>query len=174
MTWRFPGSPTLYKLMAYKDEYEVARLFLKPRFAAEIAATFAKPTWVVNHLQPPLARRLGRDRKIPVGPWFRPAFRVLRTARRVRGTPLDPFARQASRVEERALIARYQALVAEVLAGLLPSNHVVAVELAELPDLICGYEQVKHASVERAKARAAELLEPLHRPRLPVVAAGAP
>jgi indolepyruvate ferredoxin oxidoreductase len=164
----------LYKLMAYKDEYEVARLFLKPSFATEIAATFAKPARVVNHLQPPLARRAGRNRKIAVGPWFRPAFRVLRMARRLRATPLDPFARQASRVEERALIAWYQALVAEVLAELRPSNYAVAVELAELPDLIRGYEQVKHAGAESAQARAAELLEQLHRPRLPLMTTGAP
>jgi indolepyruvate ferredoxin oxidoreductase len=160
--------------MAYKDEYEVARLFLKPRFAAEIAAAFAQPTRVVNHLQPPLARRLGRNRKIAVGPWFRPAFRVLRRARRLRGTPLDPFARQASRVEERALIAWYQELVTGVLADLRPLNHAVAVELTELPDLIRGYEQVKHAGAEAAKARATELLEQLRRPRLPVMATGAP
>jgi indolepyruvate ferredoxin oxidoreductase len=163
----------LYKLMAYKDEYEVARLFLKPRFAAEIAATFAKPTRVANHLQPPLARRLGRSRKIAVGPWFRPAFRVLRMARRLRATPLDPFARQASRVEERALIAWYQALVTSVLDELRPSNYAVALELTELPDLIRGYERVKHASAEAAQTRAAELLEQLYRPRLPLMT-GAP
>jgi indolepyruvate ferredoxin oxidoreductase len=164
----------LYKLMAYKDEYEVARLFLKPRFADEIAATFAQPTRVVNHLQPPLARRLGRNRKIAVGPWFRPAFRVLRAARRLRGTTWDPFARQASRVEERALLAWYQELVDGVLADLRPSNHAVAIELAELPDLIRGYEQVKHVGAEAAKARATELIEQLHRPRIPVMTAGAP
>jgi indolepyruvate ferredoxin oxidoreductase len=164
----------LYKLMAYKDEYEVARLFLKPRFADEIAATFAQPTRVLNHLQPPLARRLGRNRKIAVGPWFRPAFRVLRLVRGVRGTPLDLFARQASRVEERALIAWYQELVAEVLAELRPANHGIAVELTDLPDLIRGYEQVKHAGAEIAQAKAVELLERLHRPRLPVMATGRP
>jgi indolepyruvate ferredoxin oxidoreductase len=164
----------LYKLMAYKDEYEVARLFLKPRFAAEIAATFAQPTRVVNQLQPPLARRLGRNRKIAVGPWFRPAFLMLRMARRLRGTPLDPFARQASRTEERALIAWYQTLVDEVLAELKPSNHAVAVELAELPDLIRGYEQVKHAGAEAAKEKGTGLLEQLRRPRLPLMTTSAP
>jgi indolepyruvate ferredoxin oxidoreductase len=160
----------LYKLMAYKDEYEVARLFLKPRFGAEITATFAEPTRVVNHLQPPLARRLGRNRKIAVGPWFRPAFRVLRMARRLRATPLDPFARQASRVEERTLIDWYQALLADVLTELRPANHAVAIELAGLPDGIRGYEQVKHAGAEAAKAKAAELAEQLRKPRLPLLA----
>lgn len=163
----------LYKLMAYKDEYEVARLFLKPSFTAEIAATFAEPVRVTNHLLPPLARRLGRGRKITVGPWFRPGFRVLRMARRLRGTPLDPFARQASRVEERALITWYQELLDEVLAELRPSNHAAAVALAEVPDLIRGYEQVKHAGAEAAKVRAAEYLEQMHRPRLPLLTTGA-
>jgi len=65
------ANPQLYKLMAYKDEYEVARLYLKPDFAEQISATFTDPVKVVNHLQPPAARRFGA-RKIPVGPWFRP------------------------------------------------------------------------------------------------------
>jgi indolepyruvate ferredoxin oxidoreductase len=124
----------------------------------------------VNHLQPPLARRLGRNRKIAVGPWFRPAFRVLRMARRLRATPLDPFARQASRVEERTLIDWYQALLADVLTELRPANHAVAIELAGLPDGIRGYEQVKHAGAEAAKAKAAELAEQLRKPRLPLLA----
>jgi indolepyruvate ferredoxin oxidoreductase len=159
----------LYKLMAYKDEYEVARLFLTRRFTEEIAATFVKPVRVVNHLQPPLARRLGRDRKIAVGPWFRPAFRVLRMARGLRATRLDPFARQASRVEERALVDWYRNLVDDALAELRPANHAIAVELASLPDRIRGYEQVKHEGAQIAKARATELAEQLRKPRLPLL-----
>ncbi len=159
----------LYKLMAYKDEYEVARLFLKHRFTDEIAATFVKPVRVVNHLQPPIARRFGRDRKITVGPWFRPAFQVLRMAHRLRATRLDPFARQVSRVEERALVAWYLNLVADVLTELRPANHAIAVELASLPDRIRGYEQVKHEGARIAKAAAAELAEQLRRPRLPLL-----
>jgi indolepyruvate ferredoxin oxidoreductase len=159
----------LYKLMAYKDEYEVARLFLKRRFTDEIAATFVKPVRVVNHLRPPLARRLGRDRKIAVGPWFRPAFLVLRMARGLRATRLDPFARQASRVEERALIDWYRNLVDDVLAELRPANHAIAVEMASLPDRIRGYEQVKHEGAQIAKARATELAEQQRKPRLPLL-----
>jgi indolepyruvate ferredoxin oxidoreductase len=159
----------LYKLMAYKDEYEVARLFLKRRFTDEIAATFTKPVRVVNHLQPPLTRRLGREHKLAVGPWFRPAFRLLRMARGLRTGPLDPFARQASRIEERSLIDWYRDLMDDVLAELRPANHAVAVELAELPDRIRGYEGVKHEGAEAAKARATELVERLRRPRLPLL-----
>jgi indolepyruvate ferredoxin oxidoreductase len=159
----------LYKLMAYKDEYEVARLFLKHRFTDEIAATFVKPTRVVNHLQPPIARRFGRDRKIAVGPWFRPAFRVLRMARRLRATRLDRFARQASRVEERALVEWYLNLIANVLAELRPANQAIAVALASLPDRIRGYEQVKHERAQIAKSAAAELADQLRRPRLPIL-----
>jgi indolepyruvate ferredoxin oxidoreductase len=158
----------LYKLMAYKDEYEVARLYLKPGFAREIASTFAEPVRVVHHLQPPLARRLGHSRKLTVGPWFRPAFRALRMARGLRGTSLDPFRRQQSRVEERELIGWYRALLDEVVAELRPSNHSIAIELAEVPDQIRGYEQVKHEAAERAKARAADLTDQLRRPRLPI------
>ena len=160
----------LYKLMAYKDEYEVARLFLKPDFADAIAATFTRPVRVVNHLQPPLARRLGRNRKIVVGPWFRPVFRILRMTRGLRATPLDPFARQASRIEERELVDWYRSLIDNAMAELRPSNHATAVELARLPDRIRGYEQVKHASALVAKERATKLLEQLHRPRLPLLA----
>ncbi|GAA5078195.1 indolepyruvate ferredoxin oxidoreductase [Thermocatellispora tengchongensis] len=161
----------LYKLMAYKDEYEVARLFLKPGFAAEIAAAFDKPVRITHHLQPPLARRLGRTRKLAVGPWFRPAFRLLRLARGLRGTALDPFKRQASRVEERELISWYRRILDEIQAELWEANHPVAVALAELPDLIRGFEEVKHRNAEAAKAQAAELRERLRRPMLPLTIA---
>jgi indolepyruvate ferredoxin oxidoreductase len=158
----------LYKLMAYKDEYEVARLYLKPDFAEQIALTFAEPVRVVNHLQPPLVRRIGRTRKLAVGPWFRPAFRLLRAARGLRGTALDPFRMQAARVEERALVSWYQDLIVTALAELRPANHAVAVELAVLPDRIRGYEQVKHGNAVAAMARAETLVENLRRPRLPL------
>ncbi|HEY4020604.1 MAG TPA: indolepyruvate ferredoxin oxidoreductase family protein [Pseudonocardiaceae bacterium] len=159
----------LYKLMAYKDEYEVARLFLKPDFADQLAATFAEPVRVVNHLRPPLARRLGRDRKFAVGPWFRPMFRILRMTRGLRATRLDPFGYQASRIEDRELVVWYRNLLDEVIAELRPGNHDVAVELARLPDRIRGYEQVKHVGTVAARERAADLLEQLHRPRLPLL-----
>jgi len=157
----------LYKLMAYKDEYEVARLYLKPDFAEQISATFTDPVKVVNHLQPPAARRFGA-RKIPVGPWFRPVFHLLRAARGLRATPLDPFRGQHSRVEERALIDWYRGLLTLVATELRASNHRVAVELAGVPEQIRGYEGVKHASAQAARERAEELVDLLRRPRLPL------
>ena len=157
----------LYKLMAYKDEYEVARLYLKPAFAGQISATFTDPIKVVNHLQPPAARRFGTS-KVAVGPWFRPVFRVLRAARGLRGTRLDPFRRQSSRVQERLLIDWYRGLLDLVVAELRVSNHGIAVALAAVPDQIRGYEQVKDAGARAARQRAEELAEELRRPRLPL------
>jgi indolepyruvate ferredoxin oxidoreductase len=158
----------LYKLMAYKDEYEVARLFLKPGFTAQIAETFDQPIRVVNHLSPPSARALGRTRKLAMGPWFRPGFRLLRMARGLRGTSLDIFRRQSSRSEERELISWYRQLIDDIHSGLRESNHAVAVTLADLPDRIRGYEQVKHQSAEAVRAEASTLREQLHRPMLPI------
>jgi indolepyruvate ferredoxin oxidoreductase len=158
----------LYKLMAYKDEYEVARLFLKPGFAARIAETFDQPVRVVNHLSPPAARALGRTRKLAIGPWFRPGLRLLRLARRLRGTPLDIFRRQPSRVEERELVTWYRQLIDDIHSELRNGNHAVAVTLADLPDRIRGYEQVKRQSAEAARAEEAVLREQLRRPMLPI------
>ncbi|MGH3491811.1 MAG: indolepyruvate ferredoxin oxidoreductase family protein, partial [Sciscionella sp.] len=148
----------LFKLMAYKDEYEVARLHLRADFAASITDRFEKPVRIDYHLSPPVLRRLGRTRKVTLGPWFRPAFRLLRAARRLRGTPLDPFARQSSRREERALIDWYEDLLAQGLTALTRDTMPVVIELAETPDLIRGYEQIKTRHASHARARAATLL----------------
>jgi indolepyruvate ferredoxin oxidoreductase len=158
----------LYKLMAYKDEYEVARLFLKRDFAAQIADTFDQPIRVVHHLSPPLARTLGRTRKLAVGPWFGPGWRLLRMARGLRGTPLDVFRRQSSRAEERELIAWYRQLIDDIHNELRKSNYAIAVMLAGLPDGIRGYEQVKRQSAEAVQAEAGTLREQLRRPMLPI------
>ena len=98
----------LYKLMAYKDEYEVARLHLKPAFHAGTRALFAAPRRVTWHLHPPLLRALGLERKLRLGPWFRHALRALRALRRLRGTPYDPFGYAAIRREERRLVPWYR------------------------------------------------------------------
>jgi indolepyruvate ferredoxin oxidoreductase len=162
----------LYKLMAGKDEYEVARLYLKSSFRGQVAGTFTKPVKVSYNLHPPFARRLGINRKLTLGPWFRVAFHGLRAARRLRGTVFDPFARQAGRREEREILAWYRDVLQQIISELRPADHAVAVRLGELPDLIRGYEQVRHNGAETAKAAAADLLEQLHRPRLPIQATG--
>ena len=148
----------LYKLMAYKDEYEVARLSLDPALTATIEDQFGKGARASYRLHPPVLRSLGVDHKISLGPWFRPGFRALEEMRRLRGTWLDPFGRTQVRRTERALIVEYNELVDEVLAGLSATNASVAVDLLGLPDVVRGYEQIKLDNVEVFRVRKAELL----------------
>ena len=82
---------SLHKLMAYKDEYEVARLALDPAFEAQLTGTFGPGSKVSYRLHPPVLRSLGLQHKVALGPWFKPAFQVLRSSRRLRGTPADVF-----------------------------------------------------------------------------------
>ena len=153
----------LFKLLAYKDEYEVARLYLRAGFAAAVEERFEAPVRVSYNLHPPLARRLGSTRKLHLGPWFRVVFRMLRAGRRLRGTPLDPFGLQRSRREERELIAWYRALLERALPALETHPALVA-EIAELPASIRGYEELKTRRAERARIRGEQLLAQLERP----------
>jgi indolepyruvate ferredoxin oxidoreductase len=148
----------LYKLMAYKDEAEVARLHLDPQFRRQIEAEFgvgARASW---KLHPPLLRALGLKRKITLGPWFTPAYRVLYAMRRLRGTPFDPFGYARVRRVERQLIHEYRGIVRTLSANLTADNLAMAVEIAQLPDMIRGYEHIKLANVEKYRARVAELI----------------
>jgi indolepyruvate ferredoxin oxidoreductase len=115
------------------------------------------------HLAPPLfARRdanTGEPRKISVGAWMMPVFRTLAKFRFLRGTPFDPFGYLAERRTERALIADYEAMLAEVLDRLGPANHATAVALAGIPEKIRGYGHVKARHLKAAKAEEATLLE---------------
>jgi indolepyruvate ferredoxin oxidoreductase len=148
----------LYKLMAYKDEYEVARLSLDPQLTATITAQFGEGARYRYQLHPPVLRALGMTRKIGLGPWFRPGFRLLAAGRRLRGTPFDPFGRTQVRRTERTLVGEYRALVGQLLRGLTTANHALAVEIAGLPDLVRGYEEIKLRNVTAYRDRAAELL----------------
>jgi len=148
----------LFKLMAYKDEYEVARLSLDPALLVQVQAQFGAGARVAYRLHPPVLRALGMRNKISLGPWFRPGFRVLRQMRRLRGTALDLFGYTEVRRVERALPVEYKAWLARVLLRLTPENHAVAVQIAELPDLVRGYEQIKMRSVDTYRSRAEELL----------------
>jgi len=147
----------LHKLMAYKDEYEVARLHLDGLDALPPDAE------IRFLLHPPLLRALGLRRKLRLGRWFIPAFRLLRRARVLRGTPFDPFGRTRVRRVERALPDEYMALVELGLERLTPRTLPLALEIAALPELVRGYEQVKLAGVERFRARGAELREQLEK-----------
>jgi indolepyruvate ferredoxin oxidoreductase len=154
----------LYKLMAYKDEYEVARLALEPSLGAGLEAEFgpgARASW---RLHPPVLRALGLKRKIALGPWFVPAFRVLRALRRLRGTPMDPFGRTRVRIAERELIEEYLGLVDHLIGRLSPATAALAVRLAELPDGVRGYEDVKMRTVESYHQAMAELRAQLDEP----------
>ncbi|MFD5855669.1 indolepyruvate ferredoxin oxidoreductase family protein [Streptomyces chartreusis] len=151
----------LFKLMAYKDEYEVARLALDESVAAEVTEQFGPGARAQWNLQPPVLRALGMRRKIRLGGWFRPGFTALYGMRRLRGTALDPFGRAHVRKVERALLDDYAERVTHLLAGLTPANHAVAVQIASLPDMIRGFEEVKLRNVEAYRARLRELTEQL-------------
>ena len=158
----------LYKLMAYKDEYEVARLYLRPEWRQQVLDTFESPVSVSFNLQPPVFRKLGREGKVRMGMWFVPVFGALRAGRRLRGTPVDPFARQASRREERELITWYRDLLNQAMPRLRPLSTATVLALAELPDMIRGYEEVKARNAAQARTRAVQLIESLDRPLISV------
>jgi indolepyruvate ferredoxin oxidoreductase len=150
------------KLLAYKDEYEVARLHAEAAFQAQIARQFEGDYKLKFHLAPPLFAsrdpKTGHLIKQAFGPWMLPVFKMLAKLKVLRGTRLDPFGYTRERKVERALIGDYEALVAELLVGLTPANHALAVKLAAVPDDIKGYGHVKDAHLEKAKRKEAELL----------------
>jgi indolepyruvate ferredoxin oxidoreductase len=148
----------LFKLMAYKDEYEVARLHLSAALQAELRARFGSSARFYWHLHPPLLRAFGLKKKIRLGSWFGPVFSTLSAMKGLRGTALDVFGYARVRREERQLIGEYRALVERALAVLSPVRHDAAVALADLPDMIRGYEDVKLDNVKLFRARAAELV----------------
>ncbi len=148
----------LFKLMAYKDEYEVARLHLEAAVAAELHARFGPGMRYYWHLHPPLLRALGLKKKIRLGAWFRPAFQALRAMKGLRGTALDVFGYARVRREERALVGEYRGLIERALGSLSPATHDAAVALGDLPDVIRGYENIKLDNVRQFRARAAELV----------------
>jgi indolepyruvate ferredoxin oxidoreductase len=154
----------LFKLMAYKDEYEVARLYTDGAFLKQVETEFDGDNLRFEfHLAPPLlARRdktTGLPRKMSFGPWMLPAFRLLAKFKGLRGTPFDPFGRTLERRTERKLIGDYEAMLDEVLAGLTPDNHQIAVALAAIPEKIRGFGHVKQQHLTAAKADEAALLE---------------
>ena len=157
----------LFKLMAYKDEYEVARLYTGASFRQQLARSFEGDYSLEFHLAPPVLSKLdpatGRPRKISFGPWMMRLFGVLAGMKRLRGTRLDPFGYSADRKAERKLLADYEAALDEIALRLRPDTHDTAVALASLPEQIRGFGPVKAAAIERARLREAELLETLRR-----------
>jgi indolepyruvate ferredoxin oxidoreductase len=153
----------LFKLMAYKDEYEVARLHLDAVERAKLGAEFGEDARVYFMLHPPLLRALGLKRKLKLGRWFVPAFKLLYRMRRLRGSRLDPFGRAEVRRVERELIEEYEGIVGEAIGLLTPETHATAVELLDLPDLIRGYEELKLRNVVLYRKRSAALRKRLQR-----------
>jgi indolepyruvate ferredoxin oxidoreductase len=147
----------LHKLTAYKDEYEVARLLTDPAFEAKLAAEVPGGQKLRYRLHPPVLKALGRQKKIALGPWMRPALRTLARAKGLRGTPLDPFGRTGIRKLERELRDEYRAMVLRLAGGLTASTYDTAVAAADAADLVRGYEDVKLANVQRYRTRLAEL-----------------
>jgi indolepyruvate ferredoxin oxidoreductase len=151
----------LFKLMAYKDEYEVARLYSNGAFAGALGKKF-KGGALSFYLAPPLfAKRdpaTGIARKMKFGPWMMQGFKLLASLKRLRGTAFDPFGRSEERRRERALIDEYRATIEGVLRTLSPANHALAVELASIPEHIRGFGHVKERHLQEAKTRQAELL----------------
>ena len=152
-----------FKLLAYKDEYEVARLHAAPEFRRRLEAAFEGDWTLEFHLAPPLfARRdpaTGEPRKSRYGAWMMRVFGLLARLKGLRGTALDPFGYTRERRAERRLIERYEQVVASLVGGLDHTNHAVAVEFASLPERIRGFGHVKAHSIEEAERREAELLE---------------
>ena len=146
----------LFKLMAYKDEYEVARLHTQTAFDEKIAAMFEGDYKLVHHLAPPLTAKTnerGELVKRPFGPWMHKAFGVLAKLKGLRGTAFDVFGRTEERRTERALIEQYKASVLELLQGLNAERLPLAVEIASIPEQIRGYGHVKarHLATARPK-----------------------
>jgi indolepyruvate ferredoxin oxidoreductase len=166
----------LFKLMAYKDEYEVARLYADPSFLTQVKNEVAGENLTLKfHLAPPLLARkdsvTGLPKKMTLGPWMLPAFRLLAKLKFLRGTSFDVFGYSEERRTERKLIADYEALLAEIIAKLTPANHHIAVGLAVVPEKIRGFGHVKARHLVAAKADEAALLEQFRTSPTPVLKA---
>ena len=154
----------LFKLMAYKDEYEVARLYSDGSFVKQVRNELGGERLRLHvHLAPPLLARVnkatGEPKKLTFGPWIFPLFKLLAKFKGLRGTPFDPFGYSHERKTERALIADYETMLAEVLAKLDAGNHHIAVGLAAIPEKIRGFGHVKMRHLQAAKADEAALFE---------------
>jgi indolepyruvate ferredoxin oxidoreductase len=156
------------KLLAYKDEYEVARLFANPSFKAGLDEIFEGKTALAFHLAPPLLSRMdpntGRPKKIAFGPSIMPLFRVLASLKKLRGTPLDFFGYGAERRRERGLIQTYESGLDLIAAKLSVDNYPCAIALASLPDMVRGFGPVKMKAIDRFEREWAKLQPQLLNP----------
>ncbi len=151
----------LFKLMAYKDEYEVARLHSNGKLQASIEAQFEGDYEIRYHLAPPVISRkdkiTGHLKKREFGPSMQQKFKTLAKLKFLRGTPADVFGYSAERRAERAMIKEYESLLEKISNELTPANHSLAVELTALPDLVRGYGHVKMESIDTYNAELVRL-----------------
>ncbi|MEN2991797.1 indolepyruvate ferredoxin oxidoreductase family protein [Tistrella sp. BH-R2-4] len=152
----------LYKLMAYKDEYEVARLYTDGSFARALKADLQGGRRITLHLAPPILARpdpvTGRPKKMTFGPWMLGAMRVLAAMKRLRGTAFDPFGRTAERRKERQLIEDYIARIDSLLPRLTPATRDTIRDIAAVPERIRGYGHVKDSNLRTAEIEEKRLL----------------
>ena len=168
---RVPGSTEFteavasyyFKLLAYKDEYEVARLYTNGDFMQKIKGRFEGDYKLKLHLAPPLFSRRdvhsGEPVKTAYGAWILSAMNLLARFKFLRGTAFDPFGKTAERKMERRLIEEYEQIIEELLRGLSKKNHALAVEIARIPEQIRGYDLVKQKHVVSAKSQENDLLK---------------
>ena len=151
-----------YKLMAYKDEYEVARLYTDGEFTERLARTFEGPYQLKVHLAPPLFSTRDPDSGLPrkraYGPWMLKAMKGLAGLRFLRGTGFDPFGYTVERRGERRRISDYEKVIEELILDLHHDNHALATEIASLPDGIRGYGHIKQQHIELVTVRQTDLL----------------
>ncbi len=165
-----------FKLMAYKDEYEVARLHTQTGFKERIAAQFEGDYQLKFYLAPPLLSKKdakGHLIKKQYGPWIFTAFQWLAKMKRLRGTALDVFSYTEERKTERALIGEYEQMIDTVLGKLNAENLGIAIQLASIPDEIRGFGHVKEAALVTARKKQAALLQQFKAPVIPIKAAAA-
>ncbi len=164
-----------FKLLAYKDEYEVARLYSDGAFQEKLARQFTDGSKISVHLAPPLfAKRdpvTGYPLKKAYGPWVFGAFKWLAKLKRLRGTAFDPFGYTAERKTERQLITHYEALIVEILTRLNHDNHTLAVDIASLPEHIRGFGHVKERHLAEVRTRETALLDAFRQPQAAQTAA---
>lgn len=152
----------LYKVMAYKDEYEVARLYTQTDFKAQIKAQFKKGYKVKFHLAPPLIAKRDKDtgelKKMELGSYMFPLFSMMAKLKGLRGTPFDIFGYTSERKIERQLITDYQEMMTHILNNLNKDNYDLALQLASIPEDIRGFGHVKERHFEAAMVKQADLL----------------
>jgi indolepyruvate ferredoxin oxidoreductase len=164
----------LHKLMAYKDEYEVARLYGAPAFRRALEAQFEGVERVELLLAPPIIAKpdpqTGRIQKRRFGPWIFAALRLLARLKGLRGGRFDPFGKTEERRTERALIGEYETICEALILGLDRSNHGRAVSIAEVPAMVRGFGHVKAANVAAARAKWANLMAAWPKPEIALAA----